>query len=672
MPTRPRFNPKGIPTGASRAPAESEPAPAKQAQAATEPLDAAETGHQEQHPHPLELRLLIGLVVLLALHAAYAFSVGFGHNISDRVGFRQAQTALNARSLLEGSPWFAYQLPLFGPPYGLPIEFPLYQWLTALLVAITGMPLIAAGRIVSIGFFLACVVALWKILEFFHTELRGRLVIVALLLVCPIYLFWSRTFMIETCALSVCLWFTLFALRAASGLRRRDLAIATALGVIAAVVKITTFAPFWVVVAGWLAVLFWKRLVGVKISGLLTALLLVVPLLAETAWARFVDSVVARNELAASFLLSSKLHAWVFGKAADRFLPDLWDAVSTRMLPEILGVTALFFCLLVLLPLAQRYSRHAAICLGLFFVDILVFPGLHRFHPYYQTANAVFLIAGAGFVICGLMRGGESHRIGGYVLFVVLIASCLYRYYNSYFPAQKNEFAALALTGQEVQRHTKPDQLIIIKGHDWNSEIPFYSHRRAIMDRSFSKEQIQGRIRAAAPATVGDILYCFGARKEHDGLDWNARIARVRQDYGLDVTGASDDGECEHYFGSTTSADSSGDGLASLPCIGTIDMPKDNESVAGTLQIAGWALSRPPIKVIEMAIDGQKVASAGLGMSRPDLFAPYPQYPGHPFNGYSAPVDTARLKPGRHTVSASAVLQDGSSHPVGKRTFIIP
>ena len=154
-----------------------------------------------------------------------------------------------------------------------------------------------------------------------------------------------------------------------------------------------------------------------KTSALLVALLLVVPLLAETAWARFVDSVVARNELAASFLLSSKLHAWVFGKAADRFLPDLWDAVSTRMLPEILGVTALFFCLLVLLPLAQRYSRHAAICLGLFFVDILVFPGLHRFHPYYQTANAVFLIAGAGFVICGLMRGGESHRIGGYVLF---------------------------------------------------------------------------------------------------------------------------------------------------------------------------------------------------------------------------------------------------------------
>ena len=654
------------------APASSELAIEMQPPPVMESAEPPEILDPEQRAHPLELRMLQGLVVLLALHATYAFSVGFGHNISDRVGTRQAQTAIGARSLLEGSPWFAYQLPLFGPPYGLPIEFPLYQWLTALLVAITGMPLIAAGRIVSIAFFLSCIVALWKILEFLEVELRGKLVIVALLLVCPVYLFWSRTFMIETCALSVCLWFTLFALRAASSLRRRDLAIATAVGVLAAVVKITTFAPFWVVVASWLAVHVWKRLVGLKISALVAALLLAVPLLAEAAWARFVDSVVARNELAASFLLSSKLNTWVFGRLADRVLPDLWDTVSTRMLPEILGVTALFFCFLVLLPLAQRYSRHAVLCVVLFFVDILAFPGLHRIHPYYQTANAIFLVAAAGFVICGLIRGCESHRIGGYAFFAVLIASCLYRYYNSYFPAQQNEVTDLMAIGQEVQRHTKPDQLIIIKGHDWNSEIPFYSHRRAIMDRSYTREQIQGRLRAAAPATVGDILYCLDARKVNRGLDLNGRIARVRQDYGLEVTGASDDGTCEHYFGTAGTANLSGAGSARLPCIGTIDMPKDNESVIGTVLVAGWALSQPPVKAIEIAIDGQDVASAELGKSRPDLVASYPLYPGHPFNGYGASADVSRLKRGPHTISSSAILQDGTSHPVGKRTFVIP
>jgi hypothetical protein len=650
-----------------KAPAVSEPAAEKQPLVVMEQLEPAEIGNPEQRSRTLELRVLKGLVVLLALHATYAFSVGFSHNISDRVGTRQAQTAIGARSLLEGSPWFASQLPLFGPPYGLPFEFPLYQWVTALLVTITGMPLMAAGRIVSIGFFLVCAIALWQILEFFHTELRGKLIIAALLLVCPIYLFWSRAFMIETCALSVCLWFTLFGLRAASDLSRKNLAIATGLGVLAGMVKVTTLVPFWVVVAGWLAVRYWKRSVGLKTSALLVALLLAVPVLAETAWVRFADSVIARNELAASFLLSSKLHTWVFGTLADRVLPDLWDSVSTRMLPEILGTTVLFFCILVLLPLAQRYSRHAAICAGLFFVDILVFPGLHRFHPYYQTANAIFLVAAAGFVICGLMRGGESHRIGGYAFFVVLIASCLYRYYNSYFPAQQKEVTALMAIGQEVQGHAKPGQLIIIKGHDWNSEIPFYSHRRAIMDRSFSREQIQGRIRAAAPATVGDILYCLDARKEHEGLDLNGRIARVQQDYGLVVTSASDDGLCEHYFSAAGVKPSS-----SLPCIGTIDMPKDNESVRGTVLVAGWALSGSPIKAIKIAIDGQEVASAGLGRSRSDLIAPYPLYPGHPFNGYSASVDVARLKSGFHTVSALVVLQDGSTHPIGKRIFIVP
>jgi len=668
MPKRPPLNATGISSGASpQVPARSKPATEKELPALIEPAGVAETNNPELGAHTMELRMLKGLVVVLALHAAYAFSVGFGHNISDRMGFRQAQTALATRSLLEGSPWLAYQLPLFGPPYGLPIEFPLYQWVTALLVTITGMPLIVAGRIVSVLFFCTCVLALWEILGFFRTELRGKLVIVALLLVCPIYLFWSRAFMIETCALSVCLWFILYALRAASDLSRKNLAIATTLGVLAGMVKITTLVPFWLVVAVWLAVCFWKRLVGPKASARLAAVLLGVPLLAGMAWVRFADSVVARNELAASFLLSSKLHTWVFGTLADRVLPDLWDQVSTRMLPEILGTTALFFCLLVLLPQAQRYSRHAATCAALFFVNILVLPDLHRIHPYYQTANAIFLTAAAGFLICGLLSGDESHRIGGYAFFVLLLGSCLYRYYNSYFPAQQKEDTTFRLAGEEAQRHAKPDQLIFVRGHDWNSEIPFYSHRRAIMDRSFSKEQIRRRIRVAAPATVGDTLYCLDARKDLEALDLNGRIARIQEEYGLVVTSASDDGVCEHYFSAAGVKPS-----ASLPCIGFMDMPKDNESVTGTILVAGWALSGASIKEIGIAIDGQEVASAGLVKSRPDLVEPYPQYPGHPFNGYSTPVDISRLKRGLHTVSASAVLQDGSTHPVGKKAFVIP
>src|SRR5260370_281717 len=84
------------------------------------------------------------------------------------------------------------------------------------------------------------------------------------------------------------------------------------------------------------------------------------------------------------------------------------------------------------------------------------------------------------------------------------------------------------------------------------------------------------------------------------------------------------------------------------------------------------ALSGSPIKKIGISIDGQEVASATLGVSRPDLVKPYAEYSGHPFNGYSTSVDVTRLQRGLHIVSASAVLQDGSTRAVGRRTFVIP
>src|SRR5258708_6171957 len=161
MSRRRRLSSKGIPSVPfQKAPEQSESTTETNAHPVMQSAEIAEVPNREQPERRLELRMLKVLVVLLALHAAYAFSVGFDHNVSDRFGFRQSQTALGARSLVEGSPWFAYQVPLFGPPYGLPFEFPLYQWVTALFVAIGHLPLIAAGRIVHILFFVFCPVAL--------------------------------------------------------------------------------------------------------------------------------------------------------------------------------------------------------------------------------------------------------------------------------------------------------------------------------------------------------------------------------------------------------------------------------------------------------------------------------------------------------------------------------
>src|SRR5260370_7048039 len=137
-----------------------------------------------------------------------------------------------------------------------------------------------------------------------------------------------------------------------------------------------------------------------------------------------------------------------------RLSADLWEQVSSRMLPQILGATALFFCLQVILPLAGQYSRHVAVCAALFFVPILAFPILHQVHEYYQTENALFLLAAAGFLVHGMSRGSESYTIGAYSIFFVLLLTGLYQYQHSFSPLLRPDNPNFLLPLPAPPRHT--------------------------------------------------------------------------------------------------------------------------------------------------------------------------------------------------------------------------
>src|SRR5262245_40545263 len=103
-------------------------------------------------------RVLTVVFILLLVHSVVAMSTGWTHTLNDVHGFRQAQTALTVDYLLKGGPWVAYQTPVFGPPWSVPFEFPLYQWLAALVVLVFRTTVEQAGRLVSVGFFYASLV----------------------------------------------------------------------------------------------------------------------------------------------------------------------------------------------------------------------------------------------------------------------------------------------------------------------------------------------------------------------------------------------------------------------------------------------------------------------------------------------------------------------------------
>src|SRR5215471_6317421 len=103
---------------------------------------------------PLRLPIAVFLLAAILLHAAIA-SIGWWNPIVERHGFRQSQTAISAYWLSRGTPFLAYETPVLGPPWSIPFEFPLYQWLVSLWSRATSTPIDQSGRVISLLFFYA-------------------------------------------------------------------------------------------------------------------------------------------------------------------------------------------------------------------------------------------------------------------------------------------------------------------------------------------------------------------------------------------------------------------------------------------------------------------------------------------------------------------------------------
>jgi hypothetical protein len=112
----------------------------------------------------------------------------------DMYGFRTAQTALSVPYMLSQGAWLNYLTPIFGEPWKVMLEFPLYQWCVALLSAPTGLSVDASGRIVSALFAIS---VLWPMAVLAHTLRLGRryaLIASALWLLAPVVLYWAAQF----------------------------------------------------------------------------------------------------------------------------------------------------------------------------------------------------------------------------------------------------------------------------------------------------------------------------------------------------------------------------------------------------------------------------------------------------------------------------------------------
>jgi Dolichyl-phosphate-mannose-protein mannosyltransferase len=429
---------------------------------------------------------LAGLLLVIACLGFFLFgaSRGWSHNISDRHGFRQTQTALSAYAMLHG-PWsLAYETPVVGAPWSIPFEFPVYQWTVAATALLSEMPLTQAGRLVSIIFFLLTLWPLSSILRRMHCGLTQQLLIGALVLASPFYVFWSRTFMIESTALFLAVSYLALVLRF-SAKASLWLAIVTGfVGALAAAVKVTTFLPFAVAVLIILVTGLWRAYRQSENGrGVMrycsTALVLGgVPLIALVLWTHFADSHKAANPIAREFT-SQALMKWNFGTLDQRLSWQTWRTILGY--EESVTGTKYAAAILVLGLLFGRRRLQILACLLLFLVAPCVFTNLYFIHDYYTYGSAILLLTGLGLSLVSLFERGPWLSGMATTVLCLLLGSFVIRYAQEYYPSQTHQYQNWDGIASHVKSVTQPNDTLLGLGYDWSSEMPFYCERRAVM-----------------------------------------------------------------------------------------------------------------------------------------------------------------------------------------------
>lgn len=438
------------------------------------------------------LWLLAGALLCFDL---FILLYGISNGINDFFAFRQTQTALTAYWLIKEPHTFAYITPVLGAPWSMPFEYPIYQWLAVFLTK-AGVPLVAAGRLISFAAFVGCLIPLWTMAQDLKISRRAFLLVVAVYLACPFYIYWSRTFMIETTALFFSLCWLAGLVRGRNKPSLLLWLVTLGFGCLAVLAKSTTFLSIGPIAgAVYLYDAFaWLRRDRSASSayGLLwRGLLFLVPIMVGAAWVAASEHFRAANAFSLH-LTPEALRAWNFGTLAQRF--DLRETILAS-LKQAFGYISLLVPLLIALALIHgRYRTAILFAAAGYLSPFFIFTNVHIVHPYYQSSNAIFACIAVGLSIASMIDKGL--RKTAVVILVCLVASQLH-YFREYFwspVATDNVSSPLVLTARAARDATKPDESLLFFGDEWSSVIPFYSERKSLGIPFFTPPQIFEKI----------------------------------------------------------------------------------------------------------------------------------------------------------------------------------
>jgi hypothetical protein len=429
------------------------------------------------------LSTLIGIGTLIRIPQLH-------HSLNELYEFRQTQTAFVIRKYArDGINLLSTPLPVFGKNSNVPMEFPLFQALGALLVH-TGLSPDVAARLLALVSFQASGLLLALILLRWHGRLVA-VVAVALFEFLPFGLYWGAASLIDFFSVALALMMVYFLDRWFNGGSTLTLVAGSLAAVLAFLVKPTT-APSWSLLLlasaaivihriGWRVS--WKRIVmGFAIAPGLG-------LFAATIWTGYADSIKKNNPLT-EFIMSSALGDWNFGTPAQRMDPSVYLMVLSRVTGQITGPGMVALLLGVVAAVVLPDPKQRLSTCGFLLVAIsapLVFLNLYYVHTYYLIAvyPALVTVMAIGVVWAAqLLTGMRWQRIATAAVAVVAIFVTTLS-----SPDARDDITGL-IHGKPVpalsigiRDFTPRNARLIMIGCDWNPTVLYYAEREGVMFR---------------------------------------------------------------------------------------------------------------------------------------------------------------------------------------------
>ena len=424
---------------------------------------------------------LRGLVApaLLMLVAALARLPTLGQPLTEAHGFRQTQTAYTALIYhRQGIDLLRPELPVAGPPWLVPFEFPLVQAVGSLLMDIGISPDVAM-RTLGLALHLLTGALLFGLTRRIAGEVCAAIALAAFLF-CPFGMLWGRTSMIEFGATAASIG-ALWAGTAWLDSRRRWLFItAFAAATIAMLVKSSTAIWYLFPLLAWrpsLGPASWRE-PGIWI-------LISFAVVAGALWTLWADSIKAAT-LSTASLTSSGLRSWYFGVAGDRFDLANWTTIIGRILLQMTGLAFFFWVTLGALHAGQLHQRRFLAALAAAGVlPIIVLMPVFTVHNYYLAAISpiVALAVGLGGTWLYSRRHLATERMSAMLIAGLwLIAFFMSDWWRIYLPV--SDPAETLPAAAYVSAHSQPGETVVVLGRPWDPSVLYYADRRGFAAES--------------------------------------------------------------------------------------------------------------------------------------------------------------------------------------------